>query len=229
MEKIYKIIIILIITLSPFSSHAHTQHYDDLKRIEFNIFRNNKHIGTHVFSFTKIEEELKVKSIIKFQIKKLGIVLYKYHAVGTEVYKNDELVVFNSTTNQNGKPKYVNIKKENDEFIIDGSSYKGKAPLDFLIGTWWNHGIVKANAQISAVSGRIIKQKVDFLGKKEVNFGSKNYKALHFNFSSIDANLKKNKKLNTDVWYDEETLYWIKASFDKQGKWEYRLNKVEKY
>ena len=98
-----------------------------------------------------------------------------------------------------------------------------------MIGTWWNHGIVKANAQISAVSGRIIKQKVDFLGKKEVNFGSKNYKALHFNFSSIDANLKKNKKLNTDVWYDEETLYWIKASFDKQGKWEYRLNKVEKY
>ena len=35
--------------------------------------------------------------------------------------------------------------------IIDGSSYKGKVPTDYLLGTWWNHGIAKANAQISAV------------------------------------------------------------------------------
>ena len=31
-----------------------------------------------------------------------------------------------------------------------------------MIGTWWNHSIVEAKAQISAVSGRIIKQKVTF-------------------------------------------------------------------
>ena len=29
--------------------------------------------------------------------------------------------------------------------------------------------------------------------------------------------------LNTDVWNDEVTLNWIKASFQKKGKWEYRL------
>ena len=37
----------------------------------------------------------------------------------------------------------------------------------FLLGTWWNHSIVKAPAQISAVSGIIIEQKVKFLGKEE--------------------------------------------------------------
>ena len=229
MLKIYKIFLILILFLSPASTNAHVQHYDDLKRIEFDIYRNNKLIGTHVFSFTKVGEELKVKSLIKFQIKKLGVVLYKYQAEGTEIYQNGELVGFNSTTDQNGKSKYVNMKKENNEYSIDGSSYQGKAPVDFLIGTWWNHSLVKANAQISAVSGRIIKQKVEFIGKEKINFGSKTYNSLHFNFSSTDMKLKKNKRLNTDVWYDEETLYWVKASFDKQGKWEYRLTKVEKY
>ena len=56
----------------------------------------------------------------------------------------------------------------NNEFVIDGSSYKGKAPLDYIIGTWWNHNIVEANAQISAVSGRIIRQNVTFIGNETI-------------------------------------------------------------
>ena len=96
-----------------------------------------------------------------------------------------------------------------------------------MIGTWWNHSIVETAAQISAVSGRIINQKVTFLGKEKVKIGEKTYDALHFNFSSTDKKLVKDKKLNTDVWYDEKTLNWIKASFNKKGKWEYKLVSVE--
>ena len=52
--------------------------------------------------------------------------------------------------------------------VIDGSSYKGKADKDFY--NWnmvepWN---CSKEAQISAVSGRIIEQKVEFLGKEEL-------------------------------------------------------------
>ena len=115
------------------------------------------------------------------------------------------------------------MKLNSDEFIIDGSSYKGKAPKNYLLGTWWNHSIVKANAQISAVSGRLIKQKVDFLGKETIKIGNKTYNTLHFNFSSTDKKLSKDKRLNTDIWYYEESLYWVKASFNKKGKWEYKL------
>ena len=41
--------------------------------------------------------------------------------------------------------------------------------------------------------------------------------------SSVDKKLAKDKKLNTDVWYEEDTLNWVKASFKKKGNWEYRL------
>ena len=215
-----------MITLA-FPVNAHVQHYEKLNRIEFDIYRNNKNIGKHIFSFKKSGEQLAVKSEIKFEIKKLGIVLYKYYVSGTEIYKDGELVKFNSKTDQNGKKKFVNMKLENGEYLIDGSSYKGKAPSDYLLGTWWNHSIVKAAAQISAVSGRIIKQKVTFLGKKTIQIGEKKYNTLHFNFSSTDKKLNKDKKLNTNVWYDEETLYWVKASFKKKGKWEYKLVSID--
>ena len=227
MYKIYKILLLFTLIIFSFSTQAHVQHYDNLNRIEFDIYRNNKHIGKHVFSFNRTESILEVESEINFQIKKLGIILYKYHVKGKEVYKDGKLVEFPSKTNQNGKEKYVNLKLENQELVIDGSSYKGKVPEDYLLGTWWNHNIVKADAQISAVSGRIIKQKVTFLGKENLKVGDKNYKTLHFNFSSTDKKLAKNKKLNTDIWYDEKTLNWVKATFSKKGDWEYRLIKIE--
>ena len=227
MAKIYRVIIFLTLINLPFSTYAHIQHYEDLKRIEFDIYRNNKLIGTHIFSFKKLDGQLAVKSEINFKIKKFGIVFYTYHVEGTEIYEDGKLIKFNSKTNQNGKKKYVNMKLENGKYIIDGSSYKGKAPKEYLLGTWWNHSIVEATAQISAVSGRIIKQKVTFLGEETIKLGNKSYNTLHFNFSSTDKKLVKDKKLNTYVWYEKKTLNWVKASFEKKGKWEYKLVSVD--
>ena len=227
MCRIYKNIFFILILILPFTANAHVQHYDSLNRIEFDIYRNNKLIGQHVFSFKKTGNQLHVDSEINFEIKKLGIVLYSYHVKGTEYYENGKLVKFNSKTNQNGKEKYVNLKSEGSNLIIDGSSFKGKTSQDYLLGTWWNHSIVEAEAQISAVSGRIIKLKVTFLGKENVVINGKTYKTLHFNFSSTDKKLNKNKRLNTDVWYDEVTLNWVKATFEKKGKWEYKLSEIK--
>ena len=227
MYKTYKIVVLLFLISFPFPTKAHVQHYEDLNRIEFDIYRNKDHIGKHIFSFKRLDDQLAVESEINFQIKKFGIVLYKYHVKGTEIYKEGKLIKFNSKTNQNGKEKYVNLKLEDEDYIIDGSSYQGKTPIDFLLGTWWNHSIVKVRAQISAVSGRIIEQKVTFLGKEIIKLGDKSYNTLHFNFSSTDKKLAKDKKLNTDVWYDEQTLNWIKASFEKKGKWEYKLISID--
>ena len=79
MFRVYKNFILILFLLLPVTVNAHVQHYDKLKRIEFDIFRNNKHIGQHIFSFNKKDNQLRVESEINFQIKKLGVVLYKYH------------------------------------------------------------------------------------------------------------------------------------------------------
>jgi hypothetical protein len=224
----HKFLVFIFFFSLSYNVNAHVQHYDNLKSIEFDIYRNNKNIGKHVFKFEKVGDNLNVESEINFEIIKLGVSLYKYYVKGTETYKNGELVSFNSTTNANGKDKFVNLSlKDNNNYLIDGSSFKGEVPNTYLLGTWWNHSIVKSPAQISAVSGRIIKQKVSFLGKETLKINEKIYETLHFNFSSSDPSLSKDKKLNTDIWYDEKTLNWIKATFKKKGKWEYRLISIK--
>ena len=227
MNKIYKVFAFLLIIFYTTVSNSHVQHYDNLNRIEFDIFRNDKYIGKHIFTFKRLENKLLVESEIKFKIKKFGAVLYRYHASGTEVFKNGKFMQFNSTTKQNKKDKYVNLKLENNEYTIDGSSFKGVVPIKYVLGTWWDHSIVKAPAQISAVSGRIIKQKVVFVGNEKIKIGEKIYDTLHFNFLSTDKKLSKKKRLNTHIWYEKDTLHWIKASFNKKGKWVYELISID--
>ena len=224
-----KILLSIIITFFTFNSYSHVGHYSKFNYLEYELFRNNQKIGFHKYKFIRENGNMIVNSEVNFKIRKLGIDLYKYYAKSEEKYKNDIFSGFKSITNQNKKNKYVNISVDSTkgDLIIDGSSYKGKAKKDFIIGTWWNHEIVKKKAQISAVSGRIIEQKVTFVGKEDININGKIYKTLKFNFSSTDSSLSKDKKLNTDIWYEEGTFLWVKAAFDKTGYWEYRLKKVK--
>ena len=158
----------------------------------------------------------------------MGVDLYKYFAKSEENYKKGIFISYFSKTKQNKKDRYVNIELDakTDQLKIDGSSYKGIANKEFIVGTWWNHEIVKAEAQISGISGRIIEQTVSFVGKEDVKIGDKTYKTLRFNFKSSDETLPDSKKLNTDIWYEENTYLWVKAAFEKTGYWEYRLKKV---
>jgi len=219
---------IFIFSSISFETFSHVGHYAKFNYLEYELFRNNTPIGYHKFDFKREGQNFIIDSEIKFKITKLGVDLYQYYAVGQERYNDGVFSGFSSETNQNKKEKYVNISidKTDKNLVIDGSSYKGKADKDFIIGTWWNHEIVQKKAQISAVSGRIIEQKVEFLGKEDVTFGDKTYKTLKFNFSSTDPSLSKDKKLNIDIWYEEDTYLWVKAAFDKTGFWEYRLKEI---
>ena len=221
-KNILSIVLYLIFTTQAFT---HVKHYEKFNILKYELFRNDKLIGYHNYEFERKIDYTKVKSIIDFKITKLGVDLYKYNAVSVEEYNQDQLIKFSSTTRQNKKIKNteINFNKKKQELIITGSENQLSAPKEYIVGTWWNHEIVQAKAQISAISGRVIEQKVIFLGKEKINLYGKTYDALRFNFSSSDTSLPENKKLNTDVWYDEQTKVWLKAAFDKTGYWEYRL------
>ena len=223
MKKI--IVSIIILFSSTFQAISHVEHYKGLNYLEYELFRNNQSIGYHKYDFIRDRENLSIKSEVNFKITKLGVDLYKYFAKSEENYQKGVFKSYSSKTKQNKKDRYVNIEVDTDDknLNIEGSSYKGKADKAFIVGTWWNHEIVNAKAQISGISGRIIEQTVTFMGKEEIKIGDKIYKTLHFNFKSSDETLPDSKKLNTDIWYEEDTYLWVKAAFEKTGYWEYRL------
>ena len=226
MRKYFIIITILLLTSKTF---AHTNHYKGIKKIEMDVIRNGEVIGYSNYFFEHNDNKMTVINYTKFKVELLGITVFSISSEAIEKYENDKLIYFKSNTFQNDKEKYVNLNydKSLKKFIIDGSSYKGEASLDCIIGSWWNHKIFKANKQISPLSGSVKEQIVTFVGKEKININNKEYLTEHFKIKSKDENLPDDKKLNFDIWYNPENKLIIKVSYSKMGNWEYRLKNFE--
>ena len=222
-------LVLLIIFVISSNVFAHTGHYEGLKKIEMDVLRNNEVIGYSNYFFEKNDDVMIVKNYTNFKIELFGVVVFSILGESEERYENDQLTYFKSNTFQNDKEKYVNLKfnKSLNNFIIDGSSFKGNASIDCIIGNWWNHKIFKATKQISPLSGSIKKQIVNFIKEENVLINNKKYSAKHYNIKSNDPDLPEDKKFNFDVWYDPINNIIIKVAYSKMGDWEYKLRNFE--
>jgi len=209
---------------------AHSSHYEGLKKIEMDVLRNNEVIGSTNYFFEFDEDLFVVKNYTKFKVELFGITVFSILSETIEKYKDEKLVFFKSNTFQNDKEKYVNLNydKSLNKFKIDGSSYKGEASLDCTIGNWWNHKILKANKQISPLSGSIKPQIVKFIGEENIIINNKNYSTKHYKLQSKDPNTPDDKKLNFDIWYNKDENLILKIVYDKMGYWEYNVISFEK-
>ena len=224
-----KYIYILLLFLFASQAQSHTSHYKNISKIEMEVFRNDKAIGYSNYFFEHEDDVMTIKNYTQFKVKLLGINIFSISSEGVEKYKDNKLVFFKSITFQNNKEKFVNLKydKKSNKFIIDGSSFKGKAEIDNVIGNWWNQKILIANSQISPLSGSIKEQTVNLLKKEMIELYGKSYEVLHFKLKSKNENLSKEKKLNFDIWLDPRKGLIVKIAYERMGKWEYRLKNFE--
>ena len=188
------IYILLLVFLSSYTQ-AHTSHYKGMKKIEMEVFRNNEAIGYSNYFFEHEDNTMTVKNYTEFKVKILGATIFSISSEAIEKYEKNKLIYFKSITFQNDKKKYVNLNydESSEKLIINGSSYKGNANPDCVIGNWWNHKILKANKQISPLSGSIKDQIVKFIGDENINIYGKNYLAAHYKLKSKDDSLPDDK------------------------------------
>ncbi len=226
MKKYIYILFLFIITSQ---AQAHTSNYKKISKIEMEVFRNNKLIGYSNYYFEHEKDAMTIKNYTQFKVKLLGVVIFSISSEAIEKYQDNKLVFFKSNTFQNNKEKFVNLKydKSLNKFIIDGSSFKGEAKLDNVIGNWWNNKILSASSQISPLSGSVKEQTVSLLKRETIVLYDKNYEVLRYNLKSKNENLPKKKKLNFDIWIDPQKGLIVKIAYERMGKWEYRLKKFE--
>ncbi len=227
MKKIFYIFLLGLIFTS--TAQSRMSHYKNISKIEMEIFRNDELIGYSNYYFEHGDDVMTIKNYTQFKVKLLGVIIFSISSEAIEKYQNNKLVFFKSNTFQNNKEKFVNLKydKSLNKFIIDGSSFKGEAEIHNVIGNWWGHKILSANSQISPLSGSIKEQTVSLLKRETIELYDKNYEVLHFKLKSKNENLPEEKKLNFDIWMDPQKSLIVKIAYERMGKWEYRLKKIE--
>ena len=223
-----KYIYILLLIIFVFKAYSYADS-NDIKKIEMEVFRNGEVIGYSNYFFDQKDNIIIIKNNTKFKVELFGVSVFSISSETVETYENDELIYFKSKTFQNDKEKYVNLNYDQSlkKLIVDGSSYKGEASTECIVGNWLNHKILKANCQISPLSGSIKDQIVTFLGKENISLYEKNYLLHHYKLKSKDENMPDNKKLDFDIWLNSENNLILKVAYSKMGDWEYRLKNFE--
>ena len=224
--KILFVCAILIISYS--NAFSHSSHIKSLSKIEMEVLRNNKVIGFSNYYFNHENNKMIVKNETNFAVEMAGIKIFSIIGNSEEVYQNEKLISFQSSTIQNKKKKYVNLiyDEVKNLFIIDGSSFKGEANVKNIIGNWWNSQLLQSNSQISPLSGSIKKQSVKLTGKDEIEFNGKKIKLMQFKLKSTE-DLPDDKKLDFDIWLDPNEGIIFKVKYNRLGSWEYRLKNYQ--
>ena len=221
--KILLAIIILFINVG--NVFAHSSHIKSLSKIEMEVLRNDKVIGFSNYYFEHKKDLMIVKNETNFLVEMAGIKIFSIKGNSEEVYKNEQLISFKSSTLQNKKRKFVKLIFDENKnlFIINGSSFKGETGLDNVIGNWWNSKILQSESQISPLSGSVKEQIVKLVGKDEMILNGKKYKLFKFNLKSSNEELPKDKKLDFNIWLEPNEGIIFKVQYNRLGNWEYKI------
>ena len=221
--KILLAFIILFINVG--NVFAHSSHIKSLSKIEMEVLRNDKVIGFSNYYFEHKKDLMIVKNETNFLVEMAGIKIFSIKGNSEEIYKNEKLISFKSSTLQNKKRKFVKLIFDENKnlFIIDGSSFKGETGTDNVIGNWWNSKILQSESQISPLSGSVKEQIVKLVGKDEMILNGKKYKLFKFNLKSSNEELPKDKKLDFNIWLEPKEGLIFKVQYNRLGNWEYKI------
>ncbi len=210
--------------LFPTIANTHVQHYKNLQRIEFDIYRNNDLVGYHKVNVKKKGDNTKeIITDILIEVKILGIKVHTYKSYGVETYKNEELIEFKSKTQDGSDNDYCNIKKISDgKYSFDGMTENKKYIYEltdkFYPALWWNHESLLNNNYVLGQGCRNLKTQITFLKKETKKINDKNEVV---NFYNI-----KGDNLDINIGYTEKDLKWVDMKFTLKGDWEYKLKNL---
>ena len=223
-----KSICTFFILFSFFNVFADEFNYKNISKIEMDVLRNDEIIGYSNYFFKHSGDTMIVENYTKFTVEIFNVKVFSINSKSKEVYQKNKLLSFESKTLQNEKNKFVklNYDKNKDKFIINGSSYVGEASIDNIIGNWWNAKILDTKTQISPLSGSIKKQEVKLTNKDEIDYKGRTVKLFQFKLKSAE-DLPDDKKLDFDIWLNQNEGIIFKVKYNRLGSWEYRLKNYE--
>ena len=176
--------------------------------IDFAVFRNGDRIGHHRVTFTPRGDELIVDIDIRLDVYVAFINFFAYHHRNREVWRAGELVSLDSTTDDNGKPNRVEVRRDGPaEVRVNGTSFSGLLAGNTLPTSYWNPATITAKSLINSQNGKLAEVTVEDLGDDRIEAAGRQIEARHYRLSG---------DVNVDIWYDKNGI-WVKTAFKAPG------------
>lgn len=180
------------------------------KEWAFDVYLDKSKIGSHTFTLN----DKTLTSRAKFNVKVLFIEAYKYDHTAIEQWAGDCLSTLEANTTENKVVTKVNGKLEGDAFNVKNGSLEQALPACIMTFAYWNPKILAQSKLLNPQNAEYLDTTITKLGVAQIEVKGKPAETTHY---KITGALKGVKKLNIELWYNQENDWVALKSVTPEG------------
>ena len=194
------LVLTVIILFSLASPAKAIERPDGTSLWDFDVYLNDKKVGTHKFDVSDSDGVRQVTSEASFHYKFLFVTAYRYEHSAAERWANDCLVEVDASTNANGKRTQVYGEQSSGGFIVDKDDKLTELPDCIMTFAYWNPEFLEQPRLLNPQTGDYVTVRVDKIGEEILEVRGKAVTATRFKLSADEIDLT--------LWYslDKEWL-----------------------
>lgn len=177
-------------------------------RLEFQVYRKDSQIGTHVLTFQRSGNALSVQIAADFRVGLGPLTLFRYSLRTTEHWQDGKLVAATSRADDNGNAASMSARLQGGALTVVGSkSGSYVAPPGAILGTHWNRAELNG-PMINPENGELMRFAVADKGSQQIDVGEKPVVAACYALAG---------PATMDLWYDSQSVWSALQAVAKDG------------
>lgn len=175
----------------------------------FNVYLNDKMVGTHLFEVVDAGEQIRVQSVANFKVKVFFISAYSYQHTNSERWADDCLLEFNASTRVNGKLTQVSGASTGDGFAVQKGSAEQVLPDCVMSFAYWNPEFLKQERLLNPQTGEFLDVTVESLGIDPLQVRGERVSATRYKVTARGIDLM--------LWYSPDNE-WLRLESIAKGE-----------
>ena len=174
----------------------------------FQVYLDDKKIGTHDFVLQELDNQRKLLSEANFEYRLMFVKLYGYEHENTETWAGDCLTGIESKTDANGKPFQVSGSLQGDRFVLSGTAGEAELPSCNMSFAYWNPVFLQQERLINVQNGEVLDIEVSEPELVQIEVRGVMQPAYRY---LLDAG-----ELKIELWYSENNE-WLALETEARG------------
>jgi hypothetical protein len=182
----------------------------------FDVRLDGKPIGTHRFTVDGPVDARDVTSIAAFDVKLLGITVFRYRHEARERWRGDCLQQIRSSTDDDGKPVKVDRRLESAAPGEPGNPGESECLMSYA---YWNPALVRQQRLLNPQTGEVDEVRIERLPDASLPAGGRDVDASRWRITSTAPSTGKSAPARQvlTLWRDRADGRWIGLDAQVKG------------
>jgi len=198
---------------------AQPDNYVGASEWAFEVFLDDKPIGSHEFRLVREGSMLTLETEASFDVKFLLFFAYTYRHRCVETWDRRGLASIHATTDANGEETEVRGNRVNGSFRVDVNGEREELPPEIMSFAYWNPRILGEQRLLNSQTGEYEAIEVIERGSSPVTFEDESIPARRYDL------IVKGKPVS--VWYAESDQRWLALESVARGDRKLRYKPIQ--